>query len=126
MFWFILLLLIIGAGFYFYSSMKEVDDEIKESHLHSPPGKVEPDDPVTPDVVVVVEPEVEIGDEPVAGALETEILRLVTTTPGMKQTDLYPHLADVNRKTVQQTVKELADAGRLCREKSGSSYLLYP
>ncbi len=126
MFWFILLLLVIGAGFYFYSSMKEVDDEIKESRILFPPGKVEPGPSVVSEAVVAAEPAAVVNDGPPAGSLEAEVLRLVAATPGMKQTDLYPHLADVNKKSIQQMVRVLADDGRIRREKSGSSYLLYP
>ena len=34
--------------------------------------------------------------------------------------------ADINKKQLQQLLKDLDDAGKLKREKEGSSYLLYP
>jgi hypothetical protein len=123
MFWFILLLLVIGTGFYLNSCAHEVERDIKALR----------EQVYVPEKVELAELSVAVEDAPHADSgqvgadlLATRILGIVAANPGMKQTMLYPQLADVAKKVLQQQVKGLADGGRLVREKSGSSYLLYP
>lgn len=141
MFWIIVLLLLAGAGFYFYQKMMEIEKEIRaeqeadagSAEVVAQPQKVAPE-PVVEAVVdsQIVTPEVEkmtSKAEPVADAslsLEDEILAAVKNLPGVKQTEIYTSFADVNRKQLQQLLKEMDDGGKLKREKKGSSYLLYP
>lgn len=149
MFWFIALLLLAGAGFYFYQKMMDIEREIRaEQESAQPSSVVEPaadsatDDSVEPaaagtedDEMIdspIVTPEVEqmtAKAEPVedkAMSLEDELLAAVANLPGIKQTQLYESFADVSRKQLQTLIKELADEGRLKREKKGSTFLLYP
>jgi hypothetical protein len=123
MFWFILLLLIIGTGFYLNSSAREVDPEIKFSREQpSVPEKVEP---AAQSVAAVARTDSVSGQADV-DPFEIQILEIVASTPGMKQTDLYPQMTAVGKKALQQMIRDLAAGGKLRREKSGSSYLLYP
>jgi len=145
MFWFIVLLLVVGAGFYFYQKMMAIEREIR----------AELDAVATTAVVVAapdkkaVDPEPELVKEtttdsstitsavekmtskaePIADesfSLEDEILAAVKNLPGVKQTELYSSFGDVNRKQLQKMLKKMADAGKLRREKKGSSYFIYP
>ena len=79
--------------------------------------------------VEAVDREPTIAETPVPDetlSTEGEILAAVKNLPGIKQTDLYRSFSDVDKKKFQQTVKKLADAGTLKREKQGSSYILFP
>ena len=131
MFWFIVLLLVVGAGFYFYQKLISIEREIhaeQEAYTvalqkaEKPPEEVpeakEPDPKTTP---AAVTPQL---DEP--NSLAEMICVEVNNQAGIKQTDLYPMFASTNKKQLQRLIKELADDGRLRREKLGSSYLLYP
>jgi len=139
MFWFIVLLLLAGAGFYFYQKMMDIEREIRAeqeagqateevaaaSQPEPVPGNQSSDSQI-------VTPEVEkmaAKAEPVVYeslSLEDEVLAAVDNLPGMKQTELYNSFADVSKKQLQLMLKEMDDAGKLKREKKGSSYLLYP
>lgn len=140
MFWFIVLLLLAGAGFYFYQKMMEIEREIRAEQdagqasaggAASPASKPEPvqDEPsdsqiVTPEVDKMTTKVVPVADASLS--LEDEILAAIKNLPGVKQTEIYASFADVNKKQLQQLLKELADGGKINREKKGSSYLLYP
>ncbi len=134
MFWFIVLLLFVGAGFYFYQKIISIEREIQaeqemslaqstatqkpEKRLEESPHETvfdstESDSPVVP-----------LASE--SSSLEESILAEVTRQPGLKQTDLYPLFAATNKKQLQRLIKEMADNGRLKRERKSSSYLLYP
>ncbi len=140
MLWFVVLLLIAGAGFYFYQKMLLIEREIRAEQAGAPETakvpEVSPSDTeesvedssesvlVTP-VVENMTPEVApVGDADFD--LADEVLAAVNNLPGIKQTELYVSFADINKKQLQITVKDLADQGQLKREKQGSSYLLYP
>lgn len=134
MFWFVILLLFVGAGFYFYQKMMTIEreiraeQEIEKAHIaavqepekrpEETPQKTVFDSELSP---AAVAPE---SAEP--STLEETILAEVTRQPGIKQTELYPAFADTNKKQLQKLVKGMADNGVLRREKQGSSYLLYP
>jgi CHASE3 domain sensor protein len=145
MFWFIVLLLLAGAGFYFYQKMMAIEREIRSEQeadsgaaqvvAKSAQGGGTPEPEVVEQKVsesTIVTPEVEkmtTKAEPVAddsSSLEDEILAAVKNLPGIKQTELYTSFADINRKQLQQMLKEMDENGKLKREKKGSSYLLYP
>ncbi len=130
MFWFIVLLLVVGAGFYFYQKLISIEREIhaeqeaysvaveeaEKSPVDVPPAPV--------DAGSSLESIASENTEPTS--LAEAILAEVLKQAGVKQTDLYPLFADVNKKQLQRLIKELADNGRLRREKVSSSYLLYP
>lgn len=138
MFWFIVLLLILGAGFYVYQKLMAIEREIRAEQEAEQTGsdviEAETEDEMTEELSdpPVVTPEVEsmaAKAKPVPDGkldLDEEILIAVKNMPGMKQTELYSSFADVNRKRLQQLLKEMDDAGQIKREKQGSSYLLFP
>lgn len=140
MFWFIVLLLLAGAGFYFYQKMMDIEREIRAEQdtgqasagvsaaAEPEPEPAEADNSdstlVTPEVDKMAAKVVPVADA--SFCLEDEILAAVENLPGIKQTELYSSFADVNKKQLQQLLKELDEAGKLKREKKGSSYLIYP
>lgn len=153
MFWFVVLLLIAGAGFYFYQKLVTIEREIRAEQkaekaratggqtvaagAPSPQPKPlqtdtsvgteeVPDDPpiVSSEVKKMAAKAAPVPDEGMN--LEDEVMAAVNNLPGIKQTDLYTSFPDVDRKKLQQLLRELAGAGRLRREKVGSSYLLHP
>ena len=146
MFWFIVLLLVAGAGFYFYQKLTTIEREIraeqaaeKDRAAHS---RSEADKPEQPEAEPEEEPEPESEPELVAvdreptiaetpvpaeiSSFEDEILAAITNLPGIKQTELSASFPDIEKKKFQQSIKKLADDGSVRREKEGSSYLLFP
>ncbi|WP_303720506.1 hypothetical protein [Malonomonas rubra] len=147
MFWFIALLLLAGAGFYFYQKMMAIEQEIRaeqEAETAASPvaepvkeaaqepvaepeqTKEEAADPpiVTPEVEKMTSKAEPVDDE--SFSLEDEILAAVKNLPGMKQSEIYESFADVGKKQLQVLLKEMADSEKLKRERKGSSYLLFP
>ncbi|MDX2494167.1 MAG: hypothetical protein QNK27_04325 [Desulfuromusa sp.] len=134
MFWFIVLLLFVGAGFYFYQKIISIEREIQAEQemvvaQNTATQKSEKQPKEAPQATVFDSKESFSPVVPTAtesSSLEESILAEVTKQPGLKQTDLYPFFADTNKKQLQRLIKEMADNGRLKREKKSSSYLLYP
>jgi len=134
MFWFIVLLLFVGAGFYFYKKIISIEREIQaeqemalaQNTAAQKSEKLPEEAPQTSafDPKESASPVSPITSE--SSNLEESILAEVTKQPGLKQTDLYPLFADINKKQLQRLIKKMADNGRLKREKKSSSYLLYP
>jgi uncharacterized iron-regulated membrane protein len=139
MFWFIVLLLLAGAGFYFYQKLMKIEREIRAEQeaeaaraaaakaqqaepepIKAEPAKAAPVKKVEP---ATAAPAVAAGEE---SELESQIVAAVSNQPGLKQTELYTKFADINKKQLQQLLKEMADSGSLKREKKGSSYLVFP
>ncbi len=140
MFCFIVFLLLVGAGFYFYQKLKAIEAEIraerKDENVHCSVNQ----DTVVADSdnnvfeaesetdVVELEPTTETVSEPIEDEMtstEVAIVAAVEKQSGMKQTALYPLFADISKKQLQQMIKDMNDKGLLRREKKGSSYLLY-
>jgi hypothetical protein len=138
MFWFIVLLLVVGAGFYFYQKLISIEREIhaeQEAYSSALQKDQKPDEkvpemeesaletadpaPETVSTSVVVN-----GGE--ADSLEEQVCAEVNKQAGIKQTDLYLLFSATDKKQLQRLIKKLADDGRFKREKQGSSYLLYP
>ena len=134
MFWFIVLLLFVGAGFYFYQKMMAIEREIRvEQGADNEPVVPVQEREMQSEVMnqsTVFDPDsslVSVESEMTdSTSTEDTILVKVTEQPGIKQTELYPLFADTNKKQLQQSIKKMADDGILRREKQGSSYLLYP
>lgn len=134
MFWFVMLLLLLGAGFVLFQKVTDIETEIRSEQaaakVPEPEARVErEEDVVVPPVVTEEVQNMAASAEPVSdepASLEDEILAAVVNLPGLKQTELYDSFADVNRKKLQQLLKEMDEAGQLKREKKGSSYLLFP
>lgn len=143
MFWFVVLLLLAGAGFYFYKKMMAIEQEIRSdqdvnevtassesaSEQEPPEAVADTEEVAESPIIVSAVDKMTSKVVPVADAsfnLEDEVLAAVKNLPGVKQTELYESFADVNKKQLQQLLKDLDEGGKLKREKKGSSYLLYP
>lgn len=133
MFWFILLLLLAGAGFYFYQKMMKIEREIRVEQEVEMASDTMAQEPVVVEnvgsemVATVVEKKEETsagGTEP--ARVEEKVLAEIAKQPGIKQTELYTIFSAENKKQLQRVLKEMADNGQLKREKEGSSYLLFP
>lgn len=135
MFWFIVLLLILGAGFYFYQKLMVIEREIRAEQENDLFAQQESKSPEVVDEVqdsvlqpasepqkVTNKPAVLQGDD----ALDVMLLEQIRQQPGIKQTELYSLFPDAGKKQLQQLLKEMNDTGRINREKQGSSYLLFP
>lgn len=130
MFWFVVLLLVVGAGFYFYQKMMAIEREIRAEQVaeneHVSPGP-EPENPAAD----AVQPRSLDRESGTATAVQEQspikeaIISAVAENPGIKQTELYLLFADTSKKQLQKLIKNMADNGVLRREKQGSSYLLY-
>jgi hypothetical protein len=142
MFWFVVLLLLVGAGFYLYQKLTAIEAEIRAEQA-AEKSEVTATDGATPvrseaepqeegSIPPVVTSEVEgmsakvapVDDEGMS--VEDEIIAAVANLPGIMQSDLYASFPELDKKRLQQLIKELADSGQLARYKQGSSYLLYP
>ncbi len=131
MFWFIILLLVVGAGFYFYQKLISIEREIyAEQEAYS--AALQKAEKLPEDVPAEKDSNSEKSSSAVTSergeptSLAEMICAEVNKQAGIKQTDLYPLFADTGKKQLQRLIKELTDDGRLRREKQGSSYLLYP
>ena len=129
MFWFVVLLLVVGAGFYFYQKMMAIEREIRaeqvaENEHVSPEPEPEPENLAAKPTSL----DKENGSATAVqeqSPIEEAIISAVAEKPGIKQTDLYPLFADTSKKQLQKLIKNMSDNGVLRREKQGSSYLLY-
>ncbi|OEU72255.1 MAG: hypothetical protein BA864_10815 [Desulfuromonadales bacterium C00003093] len=133
MFWFILLLLLAGAGFYFYQKMMTIEREIRAEQEVEMAGDTMAQEPVVVEDVAseTAAAVVEKKEEASAGEIEParveeKVLAAIAKQPGIKQTELYTIFSAENKKQLQRVLKEMADNGQLKREKEGSSYLLFP
>ncbi len=134
MFWFIVLLLIVGGGFYFYQKMMTIEREIRaeQDAAKAEMARAKGADSQVKEAAVkqtfsqkssLENKAPDLSDE---DATAEAVLAEVISHPGIRQADFYRLFADMNKKQLQQLIKELADKGVLRREKQGSSYLLYP
>jgi len=139
MFWFIMLLLIVGGCFYLYHRMVVIEEEIRagqaivkkpvEKPLQETQSSEDEESIASPPVVTTEVENMAPKVEPVANDslnLDDEIFSAIQNLPGIKQTELYSSFADINKKKLQQLLKEMDDGGKIKREKKGSSYLLFP
>jgi len=135
MFWFIVLLLVAGAGFYFYQKLTAIEREIRaeqdaeKSRAVTTAAVVEKEEPRDKPQEPVVKREPTVAETPVPdefSSTEGELLAAVRNLPGIKQTELYQSFSDIEKKKFQKMVKKLADDGDLRREKQGNSYILFP
>ena len=132
MVWFVILLLVLGGGFYLYTKLKKIEQEIlaeQEAEKQARQQQLREQTAETSGNLAADEqpsPAGPVDDEEDSSQLAEQLLRAVTQQPGIKQTALYPMFAAVPKRTLQYTLRELTDAGRLKREKIGNSFLLYP
>jgi len=130
MFWFVLLLILLGGGFYFYQRMVALEQEIRAEQERE---KVQQASQGGEETSVAVPLENESAQSAVAvaatdgfeGEVDHPILRLIDAKPGVVQSDIYAELPQLNKKQVQQIIRELVDAGKIRREPLGSSFKLY-
>lgn len=130
MFWFIVLLLVVGAGFYFYQKMMAIEREIRAEQEAEGGHKAPVKESEKPSVDLSEMSPFDMENSssttpPEQSTMEETITAAVTKEPGTKQTDLYTLFPDLSKKQLQKTIKKMSDDGILRREKQGSSYLLY-
>lgn len=128
MFWFVLLLILLGGGFYFYQRLVALEREIRaeqEREKELQAKLVNQEAAVATVDEKESSPADEAADNPVGEVAENPILRLVCAHPGVIQADLYVDVPQLNKKQAQQMIRELVDAGKIRRERMGSSFKLY-
>ncbi len=128
LFFILLLLALIAAGYYVYQRLLKVEREIRADQRalvdeeESPVIKPDPEAPAPESAPVDDD-----TDAPLEGVgLKDRIMLAVADSPGLTQVELYAKLPDVERRELQKLLRELDQAGTLRREKKGSSYRLYP
>lgn len=131
MFWIVLLLILLGGGFYFYQRLTDLEREIraeqereKEQQASQGSGETSAAAPLEKESAQPAAQTVATVD-PAAEVVENPILRLICAQPGVVQTDIYVNLPQLNKKQAQQMIRELVDAGKIRRERLGSSFKLY-
>ena len=128
LFFILLLLALIASGYYVYQYLLRLEREIRAEQQIAANAEESSDiKPVASSSVS--EPPLEvIAEHPVSEELEVRdrIMFYVEGSPGLAQTELYTKISDVDRRELQKVLRELDQAGRLRREKQGSSYQLYP
>lgn len=127
MFWIVLLLILLGGGFYFYQRMVALEREIRAEQEREKELQAKQ---VNQDSVAATEkkqpaPVDVTADNPATEIAENPILQFVCAHPGVVQADLYADLPQLNKKQAQQMIRELVDAGKIRRERLGSSFKLY-
>ncbi len=133
MFWFVLFLILLGGGFYFYQRMITLERQIRaeqaleKERQHSErqvtvpaPESAPTPETTSPSVTASTAP----GDHPVEGE-QDPVLGAIHLQPGVLQADIYEQLPELNKKQVQQMIRQLVEEGKVRRERAGSSYQLY-
>ncbi|HKJ04974.1 MAG TPA: hypothetical protein VJ974_05200 [Geopsychrobacteraceae bacterium] len=134
-FGFLLLLLMVAGGVYFYQKLLSIEREIlQERAVPKPEAQSIPgDNVVEPEVAppifkeqVKLEPAV--PDDNVDGPtnLEDALIKVVTDLPGLLQTELYELFPGEERKRLQALLLQLDRKGVIRREKKKSSYRVFP
>lgn len=141
MLWFILLLIMLGGGFYGYYKLREIEGQIRAEQAREKEqaqraqkretgeGSATPKDQkgaatrqgMRGKNAGAVSPE---PSSEAAG--ESAVLRAVQSQPGIVQSDLYAQFPAAGKKQLQQQIKQMADAGHIKRVSHRSSYRLYP
>ena len=128
MFWFVLLLIVLGGGFYFYQRMLALEQEIRaeqEREKELQARQVNQETAAAAPRNEEPERTVAAADNPATEIAENPILQFVCAHPGVVQADLYADIPQLNKKQAQQMIRELVDAGKIRRERLGSSFKLY-
>ncbi|MBW6509960.1 MAG: hypothetical protein K0A94_10515 [Desulfuromonadales bacterium] len=129
--WIVLLLILLGGGFYFYQRLTALEREIRAEQEREQEQQASQGSDETSFVVPLekesAQPAAQTGAavDPAAEMAEDPILRIICAQPGLVQSDLYANLPQLNKKQVQQMVRELVAAGKVRRERLGSSFKLY-
>ena len=117
LFFILLLVALIAAGYYVYQRLLTIEREIRAEQG----ALIEEDVPIVPDSAPQ---DVEASTDTVG--VKDRVMSAVEETPGLAQTELYAKFPDEDRRLLQKLLRELDQAGKLRREKKGSSYRLYP
>ncbi len=130
MFGFLILLLVLGGGFYFFQRLKALEAEIRAEQAAAAPSPSRSDDTASKAELDrparQVPPLVVARAEQAPTSAEEIVLAAVRKKPGLRQTELYGQVAALGNRQLQVLLKEMAEQGRLKRKKQGSSYLLFP
>ena len=135
MFWFVLLLILMGGAFYFYQRMRALEQQIRadqalekerqqsQQQKANVPGSSAVSE-ASEKSAPVVEPEsTTSGGQSVDS--RQPVISAIQSQPGVLQTDIYGQLPQLSKRQVQQLIRQLTDEGKIRRERSGSSYQLY-
>ena len=128
LFFILLLIALIVAGYYVYQRLITIEHEIRAEQR----SRIDPEDSPSADVKIessASEPESKVDDSGAQGeepGVKEQIRLAVEETPGLAQTELYAKFPDQDRRELQKLLRELDQSGQLRRDKKGSSYRLYP
>jgi len=127
-FFILLLLVLIAAGYYIYQRLLTVEREIRADQRALAD---EDDSPVLQTEIDSAVPEPRLNPEDEEGlavglGIKEQVELAVSATPGLAQTELYAKFPSTDRRELQKLLRELDASGQLRREKKGSSYRLYP
>ena len=133
MFWFILFLVVLGAGFYFYQRMTTLERQIRVEQALEKERQDSELSTTTPATEVASAPvttsktasaSIPPGDQSVDKG-QDPVLMAIHSQPGVLQADIYDQLPQFNRRQIQQMIRQLVEDGKVRREREGSSYQLY-
>jgi len=108
-----------AGGYYCYRRLQGMEQEIRDEQKKSP-------DPPEPEEIKSGSAGDSGGQErAIVSSLATQLVFLAQAEPGILQTELYRRFPGENRRTLQELLRQLADEGRLRREKVKSSFRIY-
>ena len=127
LFFILLLIAFIAAGYYVYQRLLKVEREIRADQH----ALVEEDDSVIKSDLepVAPEPAQKVAEsDPIAEdvGLNDQIMLVVEASPGLAQAEIYDKFPGTDRRELQKLLRQLDQTGQLRREKKGSSYRIYP
>ena len=127
LFFILLLLAFIAAGYYVYQRLLKIEREIRadQSVLVE-----EEDSAIVPDIgPASPEPAQKVADSDALAeeiGLKEQIMSAVEGSPGLAQAEIYDKFPGEDRRELQKLLRQLDQNGQLRREKKGSSYMIYP
>jgi hypothetical protein len=121
----ILLLLLVGFGWFAYRELKLMETDIlRDIELKNMAVATEAANNASLPQEEVILKVAESVPEPVP--LSGRLLNVIADQPGIMQTDIYSQLPDYRKKQLQQTLQEMERIGVIRREKAKGSYRLFP
>ncbi len=127
LFFILLLIAFIVAGYYVYQRLLKIEREIRadqHSLVEEDDSVIESDiEPVSPEPAQKVEDSDALSEDI---GLNDQIVLVVEGSPGLAQAEIYDKFPNEDRRELQKLLRQLDQAGRLRREKKGSSYRIYP
>jgi len=122
-FWlFLILVILILAGGWFYRRLLDIEQDIRREMAEEQVATADRDDVPAEEET----PENRSQEPAEAPDVEQRILDIVSAESGLLQTDLYDRFAGLPRRKLQQLLRSMEGDGRLRREKEKGSYRLYP